>query len=475
MRKNLLSTGFFVVTALLTMLSACGDPETIYAPTPLTPAGAEVTIELLASDNPDRDVRVMFSPGADAVKYKFAIGTTEDLDNFKEGRLDSETVEGVEATEHVFASLESGATYMLFARAYLEDGTEGPVSSLIAHTSIIVIEPDFIGSESMAWKIAPSLGYRAIEYSLSTSLDNPDDVILSYGKDDLVAPWTATFFDLTPETTYYLSVKAQDRYGVWTEDIVTEVTTKSFEEVPGLTVTSNIHDFWIEELTFTPNSQTSFFAFYFTEGGVMGPESYQILAYNGDYKQYLIDNVINFQGAILYDAETTQQYVNAYQALGVPYDLYVMLFGPDDSEPSIVTRVSWTTPDYDESAGVAEVGVTVEPTTSGAIYTWAPNDDTVGFYYETFTTQWIADNVSMTGMQEEDMIRDWFTNMSQSLFETQWNYRYLPDWFWEPTWTDESGAELPSGTELAIYVMPLNKNGLFDGVGKLTKVTYNKL
>lgn len=476
---------YFIAFASMAFLGACTKTE--FKLDPSAESDNTVAIELLSSENTKTEVSALFTPAEEVTKYEFAIGTRDDLENFTAGSLETVTVEGNEPAEHVFDNLNEGTPYTLFARAYIGDQA-GPVASAIAHTLAdeLTIEESFTGSQSAAYKIIPTSVIKGISYELRTAPDGGGDAIDSYSREDISVPWTATFFDLTPSTTYYLTVKSEDRYGNRLEDRVKTFTTKALDDAPGLNVTKNIDDFWITEFTLTPNDNTARFMLYYVEKGALDNNSITVQAWQGNYIEVLSEQLYYSTPRPTFTDATTQQYVNQHQSLLVSYELYVLLFDSND-EFFGASRIGWTTPDYDESAGVAEVGVSVQPTDKGAVYTFEPNDDTVGFYYETFLAATIDGTDQFDpGAKDEAWVTQWFQDnaiylqVPTDVRSAQWSYRYLPPSFgyWQLSWTDDSAADpelFPSGTEFIIYVMPLNKNGLYDGVGTLTSQRYNKL
>lgn len=473
----------FLAAAALLFLNACTTPPTvtIHDPDSSSQMDAAVELTVLPSFNPNSDIRIGFKPGADVVKWEYAIGSADDLADFATGRMEVETVFDNLPANILFDGLAKNSRYMVFARAYTPGSEEpGAISSAVAHTSEVnlTVTESFLGSESAAYNIAPGLEYRAIEYALESSPDNIGDFTAIFTVNDPYRPYVATFFDLKPDTDYYLLVRAQDRFGDWSNTLATKITTRAFDQVPGVTVTTNHSDFFIVDDTFTPNSKTQQYCVFFSEQGPLDLDGsiMSTNAYNGDYLAYIKKQAESLE---IHRGEKAIQFLNVYLTLDIKYEYYILLYDQEGNATQVV-RKRWSTPSYDPSADVAKVDIlAVVPSTTGGIYEWGPNDATHGFFFETFAAELIDGNdPNDPGPKDETWIREWFIENKNSLMmDYKFNYRYLtefPGW-WEKLYFEESGGGFASGAEFVIYVMPLNKNGIMDGVGEITSYRYRKL
>ncbi len=479
--KNLLQKSFMPMAAAVLLAGSCSEGETVYD----WDGSSAPVIERIEPVGPayaDR-VTVRITPGSGAAGYEFAIGTESDYGAFVTGTLDRQKAEGDRPAEHTFAGLERNSGYIVYARALREDGSAGPASNAAVRTfgAAIEVAEQFAGDRSLAFTISPSVEYQSVEYALATTPDRTEEFetpglttdLEIIRESDVFREFTATYFDLTPDTPYYLYVRGKDRYGNLTETLVTESGTRPADEVPSVEISSDIADFWITRYTFTPNSLTGMYFLLYVEAGALDGFYMSMKSYGGNYLEYLLSQ--STSGKNLYDTEQTLPYVHENQDLERAYEIYALVFDREGN-PASVVRKSWRTPSYVPDAGTAEVGIRVEPASNGATYYWSPNDATVGFYYETFTAELIDGHDQYDpGAKDEQWVKDFFTARAMSyLMGGHWNYRYLPELgYWEDRWTDDSGEDLEPGTELIVYVMPLNANGLVDGIGTLTSQRYS--
>lgn len=480
--KNLYSIKFFLVLAICALFGASCSDELVETKEFDT---AEVNVALVEGADATQ-ATVRFTPNEHTAKFKYAIGTENDRDAFVSGAISTSEENGNDVFEHTFVSLTENSRYVVFAMAYNADGTPGPVSSIAVETFVgdMVVNEVFTGYESLARQIVASSKYRAVEYQLVTSLDMIEEFENSHAGmgsdkvriDDLFREFTATFFELEQSTTYYLLVRAEDRFGNWTKTFHYEMATGSANEMPSIDITLGFSDFWVSELSFVPNDLTSDYIILYNEAGVLENYYVGMQLYGGDYFGYMVsqyDRMLTspVTGDVIYTGATIGKYANEGQDMNHPYEVIVLL-ADNDGNPSSVVRKLWNTPKVDPAAGVAQVAIaSINSTAAGTEFVFTPNSNTIGYYFETFTAAYLdgTDGYPSSSVKDEAWLRDFFVknaaNYSRS--GTQWRYLHL-NGLWNNSWNDTTTATMP-GVLAEIVVMPINKNGLYDGQGPLAR------
>lgn len=465
--------------------TGCGDPETFYEGSETSYA----TVKIALANAGAEDVTVLFTPDMEAVKFEYAIGTASDKAAFDAGTLTRTTEQGNKALQHTFSDLQANTAYLIFARAYTgEDSPAGPTTTFTvrAFSGALSVQQGFLGYESMSFIMDGVPAYTVLEYALAES--DSDAVIADFEKprpqnlsktiiEDLYRTHTATFFDLEQETEYFFLLRGQDRFGEWSETFVCSATTGSATQMPSMKIELTMSDFWVSEIKYTPSSNTPVYAIISGQ-----PEAYDYylgpLVYAGSYEDFLMERYR--LGIDRYTETKTEGYINAEFFLDTPYVVYALLFDADGN-PSSVIRKEWATPAFDESAGLAKVGVDVTPTALGGNYTFTPNSETYAFLCETYTAELIDGNDPWDpGAKDDEWITGnlldraaWYSS-DPSLWGKCWQYKSYPE-LWTLTWNDDSAGDYPAGTELIVAIIPVNKNGFYGGIGELTTARYTKL
>lgn len=494
--KKLLCLTISCLLAILLLFTACSEKDPIY--NPVSEETTHPTVTIILDEEPDADkVKVTITPSQYADKVEYAIGKSTDKDKFNDGSLSRRTSDNNEPVTDTFDSLDSGASYMIFARALRTVGEQdiaGPTTTHLIHTfnGELAITQNFVGVESMAFNIQAIPTYVNVEYMLATDANkatidyfestetDPEErgkIVEKYVSRET---FSATFFDLLPNTTYYFLVRGEDRLGNRTKTFVYEATTYSKTEAPYVEASMDFNSFWLTGITFTPNDATKKYYLNFVGAGALNGFYMSMAMYCGDYKLYLSRSAANDPNNIYNSIEAEMPFVNGEFDLDAEYEVFILVFDHDDN-PVSVQRFYWQLPGLNHETGTAKVEINVEPTNKGGKYTFTPNEHTVAFVCETFTAELIDGNDPVNpGAKDEEWIRNFLTNRlygySMSAGGTQWHYKYFAPYYWTGTWEDDSAddATYPSGTELEIIVMPMNENGLL-GIGELTRKRYAKL
>ena len=474
--------------AIASLFASCKDGETIYEAGDTQSAKVELAS---VGDIQEDSATVSFTPSSNTIKYEYAIGQESDREAFNKGTLARETKEGNAAMEYPFTSLEKNSAYMVFARAYSAEDVPGPTSAIIVHTfaseNDIIVSENFTGYESFSVGISAIPTYYAVEYKMVTSVSEAVIAAFESGEADpgkvtqesLFKKFYATFFDLEESTSYYLLLRGKDRLGNWTKTFVYETKTKAKSEGPSIEVTFDYNEFWLTGITFEPSANTGVYFLWYVEQGALENYYLSMPSYAGDYFSYMKDLYSSgYNDRNIYNKKESLPYVNDGMELEKGYEIHILLTDKQGN-PTSTIRKRWNTPEFDENAGNAKVEIAVVPTATGGKYTFTPNDNTMGFFCETYTAELIDGNDEWNPGAKDD---EWIVNnllgyvySASYIIGTQWQYRSadFPE-FWPCYWEDASGGEYESGTEFIVAVVPLNKNGLY-GVGEVTKFRYTKL
>jgi hypothetical protein len=436
----------------------CGKTETINKVEQMP----EVTITKI--DAYSTQLRVNIKPNDEAVTFKYAIGSADGRDAFRDGSMDGIVkVNNGDEAEIAFEDLNPDTEYTVFAMAYNEKGEQGPVASLIVRTFTdgFNVGIQYITANSAGFRFNNTMDY----YKLECAIGLPGDraafeagTIRGMVEKYESTQYTANFFDLEPDTEYIMFARGYDRMDRPT--IVFEVPIKTYAEgaCPGLTFTNERFDVYEGLFTYTPNSQSSFVSFVIGAKGYFDPIINDDMGYRNDLMQWLSTTT-----AVTIDKETSLTYQPGVMALGdspllecdYPLESYALIYDKD-GYPFGVQKIEVSTPSYDENLPKAEVTVNIKDiTTTGATYEFVADDNTVYFYFDTINADWYDDFKANDPEWHDDYLRDMFRNrqnITDGILRERHNI--------EPTPFTET--EAVPGARYYVAVCPMNGNGVSD-------------
>lgn len=206
-----------------------------------------------SSDNDSTSVTVTFIPSENAVSFRYAIGTEEDFEKFRNGTLSSTVSEGNGSVEETFDELEPLSTYTVFATATDERGLEGEiaVAKLSTEDPEIIFTEQYLLKNSAAFTVRFSSNYRGVTYYLGK--EGEREAFLAGETENStvndVDEYTVNYFTLDPETDYVFYAKITDRGGNTAK--VIEHPFRTNADAPDA-IFEYENDFYRGEYTLTP-------------------------------------------------------------------------------------------------------------------------------------------------------------------------------------------------------------------------------
>lgn len=411
---------------------------------------------------------VVITPQGDVSRYEYAYGMDMGIDDFLSlPEAERTSVEGDGVTEIDLSLLPPGGYYGFYAVAYDTEGTAGAVSSL----TIPLFEEDF--KVEMTWVTESTAGfviycsgnYASIRYYVGTAGDR--DAFLSGEIEGTLVEEPVEYagvncFDLEGGTEYVLYAQAVDRSGA-----------EEFKELP-FTTCENAgscssaeyemleSDAYRTLFRVTPGGNTvKVAAFAMSES-----EAYtnNLVMYGPANGRGHLVSVFNNWLSIGFNFETASG-VLEFETFDPSLECNVktvMYIATMDASGNIrgIYRHDLVTSPVDGNAGTAKVSINVSDiTSSGATYTYTPNQETMGFFYDTIDADWF-DEFRKTPEYNEYYLHN-------RLFTQGYYWAYGQD---EVVYTETTGTP---GKRYYAAVCPLNVNGpLNGGWGEMTLVEY---
>lgn len=393
-----------------------------------------------------------FSISGDATRMVYYVGESEDIKSFEEGSLSG--IVDVDVADNIYKAkltgLETGKTYSVFAMTYDESGNHGRVSSSkfrVPDENDVKITVEHVLASSFSVCIEISSSLYGVEYYLGKAEDREDflnGVTENKFRNDFTK-YSAYFYDLEPDTDYIVYFVGYDRINAKTQ--LYEIPVRTLPASEGY-----IKEFKIKHLDI-----------YKGEYEIVPAEkcSKMVAAIDIESNKYLLEGEYNWQGDIIAMLESwlniemsmtsmngeslSFDYITPDMLFGKELEVYVVVYD-SDYNPAGVERFVFNTPEQNPDAGNVTVGIEVSDiTSSGATYTYTPDQEVFGFMYETLEA-------------------DWFDDLSSS---AEYNDRYIHELLWG------NGKYWSYGNEEVVYVeqtgkpntryyavaCPMNENG----------------
>lgn len=401
--KRLLLTIIPLAMACVFMAGCSDDGEGIYNEVDETVTSPSIKISQPKATG-ESSARVTFTPEAEkAVRYVYAIGQESDRDAFVATTFESivEVKNGTK-TEVEFTGLSTAIEYTIFARAYDKDNNPGPVASmrftLSQIQSGVVISVSYLSEKSIAVTIDVPQDYYKLDYYLGNEddLDGFTNGTIEREIREEMYQYTASFFDLTPDTEYTLFYRAYTRDDKPTAVFSEKYSTLAAGEYPNATLEVLSNDIYQGDYKFTPNEHCSKIVLLPMEA-------------SDNYFYKIINDYANWRGDVMamllswqaMPGEEVYSYLSIAENMALDLSMntsallcynklyfYALLFDKKGN-PFCVQRFEVTTPDEDPQAGKASVAVAVNDITkTGATYSFTPNSSTFAFLYDTVDADW---------------------------------------------------------------------------------------
>lgn len=356
----------------------------------------KATIKIENSGNPDStECTIRFIPSANSTSFIYAIGTESDYINFENGTMDTECVEGNTATEIKFSNLNPLNEYSIYARAYDEDNIPGSICVYKIRTAD---DKFFISAEYITDKAAGLMvNYSDRNYEFEYYFGKPEDrEAFLNGEtenksltDEIGNTFVFNRLDLEPDTEYAFFAKASDRAGKYEyRELIFK--TKALDDCPKVTMNIDHLDIYKGKYTIKANDKCGKVAVLTCNRGRHDAILYTDGA--GDILRILDTwGNIGFYVKTSMDKEYKFEHITENMRLDNELEMYVVVY---DKEfyPAGIQHFTFKTPSYDENAPSCTVDVKVtDITDNGATYTYTPDENTLGFMFETIEADWYDD------------------------------------------------------------------------------------
>lgn len=432
---------------------------------------SDATISIERIGNPDTNlITVKFSPSENAQAFEYAIGLPDEENLFLEGSIDVVRVEGNDSLEVTFDGLDPDTEYAVFARAYNGSNMPGGLArmDIFTKTDKYKISTYFLTNNSVSIKFEYSPRYTNFRYYLGKKEDREafvnsktdDDVLI-----DVYGYYYVSYFGIEPGE-YVFYAQGEDLSGVKTEIIEIDFTTPEYNDIPCAELKVVSQDIFRSKFELVPNekcgkiSAVVNFKGYF-DANIYGPESWM-----GDHITTLsnwetLGTMYGYNGCFaigepLVFSFDDVQFVNTAQIE------IIALFWDKDMNPTGVQRFvvdkNFDNPDAPEATVSVSVG---DITTVGATYTYTPDNNTIGFLYDTLDADWY-DDFKETPEWTEFYIHELL--LSNGMY-----WCYCPDMKSDVvTFTENTGE---AGKRYYAAACPMNENGT-KGWGPLALTDY---
>ena len=458
-RKFLPAIGAAALAAGCLAASACSDDTTTVAP-----AGtAYVALEQVGNVSED-SFTVKMTPSENALSFEYALGEESDREAFENGTLEGILRrDGGQPFDAGFAGLVPRRTYTVFARAYDMLNTAGTVSSLKVTTFAggFDVGISYVSDRAAGFTVTNTMDYYKYRYMLGTAADRQAFLDGAAESTEMKAEGehTVNIFGLEPSREYVLYVTGYDRGDSPTPLYEIPVVTPAENACPGARLDIDQIDVYSGTYSFVPNDLCG-----------------QITAIVGTVGQYetMINSEANWKGDIMamlaswsgigmaatrMDGTLTVSFQTPELTLENPLEAWVMVHDKQYN-PVSISRFTFSTPSFDPNAGAAGVDVKVTSVTAaGAVYTFSPNDATLGTLYETVDADWYD------GVRNSD---EWHETYLQELLLSTGFWHYTPT-----VWTYTEQTAEP-GKRYYAAACPMNANGP-EGWGEPALVEYTTL
>lgn len=418
-------------------------------------------------------VSVRFVPSENAAGYRYAIGTAEDFEAFRDGTMDvpagySGEVEGNEPSEVLFEGLDPISLYSVYAVATDENGLEGRIAStkIVTDKNDFNVENSFLLSRSATFQIEVSSDYSSVVYYFGQDGDI-DSFLAGELETKQLSDFdrkTLNYFDLEPDTDYVFFAKVIDRFGITAKVINYPVHTPALGDCPNVSLEYE-NDVYAGTYTLKQGEGSSRISAIMSTQG----------AYDG-----IIENTLNWKGDIAgmidswsgvglgqtYDSNGTEDLVIEYLTPTLtcdnPLEIYVLIYDGEGA-PCGVERFRFSTPALDENAPAPTATVSVRDITStGATYDYTMPEDTFACMYDTVDADWFDE------LKESDEYTEYY--LHELLFSQGKYFHYNDGTASGMSW---SFTETTGQANYRYYAAacPMNCNGV-SGWGDLVIVEY---
>lgn len=446
---NYLLTGLLALSSLV-FFSSCqkdGQMELI--------GEAEVSLEKLSVDNFTK-MRIQFTPSENTKYVKFAIGSENDREAFRNDILEGTlTQDGNQPFEYTFENLQANEDYTVFAVAYDENEKAGTVTSIKSTPKIgeISLQMQYLTDNSAAFKYSCESTIASCRYYLGTEEDREaflNEEVESQTLADIYIEYTVNFFGLEPSKDYILFAIAKDIAGASTELVEIPFTTYAADDnFPNLSkdlqVTSK--DAYGAYVELTPNDLCGKMTAYLCP---KGEYDWNINQWKGDILSMFESKGNSGElpsakdGAVLSLNYTDKKLVMT----DVDYDVYVLFY---DTEYNPVAAKKYYVEAYtfNEGAGTAECTSVKQTSISGNSVTYdiTLNENAAGAYYNTFIASFYEDEEANSSNNEF-----WASEYLLQKIEN-----YMVHGKTEFSFTDNT---VQPSSDYYIVVCPFNKNGV---------------
>lgn len=455
--------GFFSATS-------CADevicPDCVTLPT--------VTIELEQSEDYSQ-CRVLFTPVEGTDYFSYFLGAEGDLTAFEDGSLEGvESLHTDRPQEVIFYDLQIKQEYVLYARAFNADGKPGGTAvARFFNGQKLKLEPYYVTNSSAGVEIRMGDGWSRCRYYMGEPQEKEAFLTGQIPGDTLVDAdrFIVNRFDLEPDRDYALYAVPVNRMGV--EYSVMEYTFHTYADGQCADVTLDfpVLDVCLAQPRLTPNGEcgtiSACISLSSTEDTMVDMPNSELLdfSYQGDAHALFADLkgagrvLTSYNGNPLVLEASLRSLLECEREL----ELLVMMQHTDGTFAG-VKRLTFATPERDDSAGEATASVEIVDIVNGGS-DWGvshqvkalihPNEHTLGYFvkfmgaseYEQAIQQEDGEN-----KLREQMMNDW--SYTVFVYGPQ-PYAYINDRIY--SWY----------TENYIIVCPFNANGR-EGWGPIT-------
>lgn len=383
MKKANLIYSMFAMTLCVAFTSCSkNDSEPVIGP--------NVKIERTENNDTSR-ISVILTPDKDVERYTYMLGTANDFQSFAEDtNAEIIAVEGDEPTEAIFEDLDANNTYTVYAKAF-KNGSWGGVATLKVKTKDngFDVKLQYTTEQSAGFKVFMSPNWPTCRYHFGTAEDKDSFIngtIEGEYLNEVIDYQAVNFFGLEQKEYVFYAI-GFDRLGTPTELYEIPVNTAATEKVP---------------VTEEPEIDIDVYRGYYKIKGGNGCAKISCVVSAVGQHDGLV-NGVGFKGDRLYWVDSWSQTKYGHAAtgnllefyeddvefkLGTEMEAYVVAYG-DDMVPACVRRYTFKKPDYDESIPKPHVEISIDKITStGGTYTYTPDENTLGFFYNTLDADW---------------------------------------------------------------------------------------
>lgn len=388
-----------------------------------------VSVELMQSEDYSQ-CRVLFTPAPGTEHFTYYLGTEDDLASFEDGSLTGvESLYTDSPQEVIFYDLEFKKEYMIYARAFNEEGTPGGVAAVrFFNGQKVVLETVYVTDNSAGVSIKMGDDWSSCRYYLGTMDEKSDFVSGKIPGDTLVDldRYIVNGFDLQPETEYALFVLPVNRMGVQYNVMEHAFLTAAKGSCPDFTLDFNTNNSCLVEPVLTPNDKCgkimASISLSTTEGTMNEMTDKQMLDrnYNGDAQALFADleTAGRVQKAFNGNPLLVQASLRSLLECGRELEMLVMLYDKDGNYTG-TKFFTFSTPDIDAGAGQAEATVEIVDIINGGS-DWGsyhtvkaiihPNENTLGYFVRMMSVDEYEQMVQQEDGENklrEQMMNDW--------------------------------------------------------------------